>query len=256
MEMPEQDFESQWEVLPERADGTEPEPIPTAAEVLAEAAELGAMLVETWWRAAGKLTEVTLVEPMRRVSHLAAIAASPRRVEAVVNGGSSSDPERLRGSLRDRGAELLRRSADISYEQEQHPAYLRILDQMAPDEARILRLLATQGPQPVVDVKVGVPGLDRGVASAISMIGATSGCRYPDRYSVYLDNLVRLGLVSLNTEPVPDPQRYQLLEAQPEVLEARKQAGKLGRTVRRSLDLTPFGRDFCRLCLPLEPESR
>jgi hypothetical protein len=27
------------------------------------------------------------------------------------------------------------------------------------------------------------------------------------------------------------------------------------RTVRRSIHLTPFGRDFCELCLPAEPRE-
>src|SRR5205807_9912332 len=35
-------------------------------------------------------------------------------------------------SLRDRGAELLRRSADVRYQEEAHPAYDRILGELAP----------------------------------------------------------------------------------------------------------------------------
>jgi hypothetical protein len=42
-----------------------------------------------------------------------------------------------------------------------------------------------------------------------------------------------------------------VLEAQPEVGEALARGGR-ARAVRGSIELTPFGRDFCRLCLPVE----
>jgi hypothetical protein len=45
--------------------------------------------------------------------------------------------------------------------------------------------------------------------------------------------------------------RHQVLEAQPEVLEAMRSVSR-ARTVQRSIHLTPFGEDFCAVCLPLE----
>lgn len=34
-----------------------------------------------------------------------------------------------------------------------------------------------------------------------------------------------------------------------------RRAGRSGRTIRRSIHLTPFGADFVRQCLPLEQAS-
>jgi abortive infection alpha-like protein len=153
--------------------------------------------------------------------------------------------------LREQGAELLRRSADVDYEDEAHPAYARILQELAPDEGRILRLLAEQGPQPSIDVRtVGlvITGSEL-VAPGLTMIGAEAGCRHVDRVHAYLNNLNRLGLIWFSREPVSDPLGYQVLEAQPEVLEALRRARR-GKTVRRSIMLTPFGEDFCEICLP------
>jgi hypothetical protein len=158
-------------------------------------------------------------------------------------------------ALRERGAELLRLSADINYEEDSHPAYARILDVMAPDEARILRLLMQNGAQPSVDVRSGGP-LGVGVvatelvAPGLNMIGAEAGCRHLDRVPAYLNNLYRLGLIWFSREQVGDHLRYQVLEAQPEVVEALGEAGRGARTVRRSIHLTPFGTDFCALCIP------
>jgi hypothetical protein len=155
--------------------------------------------------------------------------------------------------LRERGAELLRRSADVDYREEAHPAYVRILDELAPDEARILRLLATKGSQPAVDVRSGLPFASELVAPGLTMIGADAGCRDLDRVHAYLNNLNRLGLIWFSRESLRDPLRYQVLEAQPEVIAPLREGGRLARTVRRSIALTPFGADFCEVCLPPPP---
>jgi hypothetical protein len=88
------------------------------------------------------------------------------------------------------------------------------------------------------------------VAPGLSMIGAQAGVRHLDRVPAYLNNLFRLGLIWFSREPVSDRLRYQVLEAQPDVSAALKEAGR-GRTIRRSIELTPFGVDFCQVCLPL-----
>jgi hypothetical protein len=167
-------------------------------------------------------------------------------------GSRAGDDEPTTSALRERGAELLRRSADVHYEEDVHPAYARILEVLAPDEARILRLLALSGPQPSVDVRAGLPLVSELVAPGRSMIAAEAGCRHPDRVHAYLNNLDRLGLTWFSREPVSERLRYQVVEAQPEVLEAMRKGGRTARTVRRSILLTPFGKDFCDLCLPLD----
>lgn len=156
--------------------------------------------------------------------------------------------------LRRRGTELLYDSANVWLDEDTHPAYERILSELSPDEARILRLLAIEGPQPSIDVRTNRP-LGVGselVASGLSMIGLQAGVRHPERTNADLNNLYRLGLVWFSREQVADPTRYQVVEVQPDVLEAMKRAGRSPKTVHRSIHLTPFGEDFCALCFPLE----
>lgn len=159
-------------------------------------------------------------------------------------------------ALQDKGAELLHRSRDVGYEEAAHPAYQRIIDEIAPDEARVLRYLTIEGPQASVDVRSGKTPLINSpiigtnmVAPGLSMIGPNAGVRYVERVPAYLNNLFRLGLIWFSREPLEDPLRYQVLEAQPDVLTALHGPGKT-KTVRRSILLTPFGEDFCRICLP------
>jgi hypothetical protein len=166
-----------------------------------------------------------------------------------VDGEASHDTVE---ELRERGAELLRRSADVHYSEEAHPAYANILNNLAPDEGRILRLFVQQGPQASIDVRTSPPlGIgSEMVASGMNMIGREAGCRDVDRTHSYLANLYRLGLIWFSREALSDQNRYHLLEAQPEVQVAMSEAGRT-RTVRRSIHLTDFGRDFCETCLPV-----
>ncbi|GAA4670640.1 Abi-alpha family protein [Nocardioides nanhaiensis] len=174
----------------------------------------------------------------------------------VVNGhshtsrpGHSRQPPQT--SLRERGQELLHRSRDVWNTDEGHPAFERILGELAPDEARILLLLLKGGPQPSVDVRTGGPiGMVNSqlVAPGLTMIGARAGCRYLDQVPAYLNNLFRLGLVWFSREALRDPLEYQVVEAQPDVLAAMHSV-KFAKVVRRSIHLTPFGEDFCKACL-------
>jgi hypothetical protein len=178
----------------------------------------------------------------------------PAEPAAVTPETAEAEREEARKSLRQRGEELLRRSADVNFDEDSHPAYARILDDLAPDEARILRLLMDQGPQPSVDIRSGMLPLKSTselVAAGLSMIGPEAGCRHLDDVPAYLNNLFRLGLIWFSSESLHDPLRYQVLEAQPEVADAMGAASHT-RTVRRSIHLTPFGAQFCQLCLPRE----
>ena len=207
---------------------------------------------------ARRLLGVTDIEDRVRGVSDRMMSAGSRAEEtaAQLEAAEAEEADLVRADLRDRGAVLLSRSADVRFEQHTHPAYARILDDLSPDEARILRLLAVEGPQASVDVRTGRP-LNVGselIAPGLSMIGAKAGCRDPERVPADLNNLYRLGLVWFSREPVRDNMEYQVLEVQPDVLAAIRAAGR-AKTVRRSIHLTPFGADFCATCLPLDPAT-
>jgi hypothetical protein len=210
-----------------------------------EAAEL----VREVLRAAEVIRETT-VAVAHGVPVAEAIAtASESFVEAVVR--HVEEEEVTARSLRERGAELLERSRDVNREEDAHPAFGRILDEVAPDEARVLLLLLRGGPQPSVDVRTGGPvGMVNSqlLAPGLSMIGMRAGVRRGDQVPAYLNNLFRLGLIWFSKEPLRDAEEYQVVEAQPDVLAALHSV-KFAKVVRRSIHLTPFGEDFCRACL-------
>ena len=203
-----------------------------------------------------------VAEATRAISSVATAVSSgvplPRALfEASITLSTVMAPEETHDrhqqelTLRERGEELLRKSRDVWSDDEAHPAYGRILEELAPDEARILLLLLRGGPQPSVDVRTGGPvGLVSSslVSAGMNMIGPRAGTRYLDEVPAYLNNLFRLGLIWFSREQLEDPLEYQVVEAQPDVLAAMHSI-RFPKIVRRSIHLTPFGIDFCRTCL-------
>jgi hypothetical protein len=178
---------------------------------------------------------------------------SDRRPDEDDDGGPVTASD-----LRERGRRLLELSADVDHEEPFHPAYVRVVEQLAADEARILRLLATEGPQPAVDV------LDRGllpfgsgevIAAGLTMLDTDAGLRYADRADVYIDNLERLGLLRVSDGTLERLEQYRVLQAQPNV-EAACERARRPATDRRSVRLTAMGVDLCRTVFPFELAER
>lgn len=156
--------------------------------------------------------------------------------------------------LREQGDELLRRIGNPAERpQSEHPAFSRILRELVPDEARILRFMALAGPQPAIDVRTKTP-LGVGselIAGGINLVADMSGATYPERNQQYLANLTRLGMIQFSDEKVEDPRRYSFIEAQPVAAAAISRA-KRAHTVYRSILITQFGRQFCEVCFTLD----
>jgi hypothetical protein len=182
------------------------------------------------------------------------LSAATSLLRGFISGPVARSSRPSLPTLQESGADLLRRSRDVWNDEEAHPAYERILSELAPDEGRVLMLLFGKGPQPSVDVRTGGPvGMlsSRLIAPGLTMIGSRGGLRYPDQVPAYLNNLFRLGLVWFSRETLRDVHQYQVVEAQPDVLEAMHSV-RYAKIVRRSIHLTPFGEDFCKACLVLD----
>ncbi|QIS15731.1 Abi-alpha family protein [Nocardia arthritidis] len=163
-------------------------------------------------------------------------------------------------TLREQGAALLRMSASPHAEQSDgHPAFAGMLSELTPDEARILRFLHLDGAQPSIDIRIGRPralGAER-IVAGLNLIGEHAGLRFPNRIQQYLTNLRRLGLIDFTKDPLDNPHRYQVLEAQSPVREVLKRSGFGTKVYYRSVTLTAFGTDFVQTCLPVVvPDGR
>ena len=153
--------------------------------------------------------------------------------------------------LRHWGDELIAKSQKPTHKQaHRHPAFEQILNELAPDEVRMLRFLAVAGVQPSIDIRTKTMfqvGSER-LVGGVNMIADMAGCRWPESDQRYLANLNRLGLVRFSSEPVADYRRYALLEVQPRALEVTETIPKTI-SVYRSIYLSEFGEQFCEVCI-------
>ncbi len=166
--------------------------------------------------------------------------------------------------LRELYATLLAASLDIKTSYLAHPAFVEIIKQMAPDEARLMKFFA--GPNqrfPIIHLrrkfKDGTGFQD--VARNISNFGVLSGCQHPKLAGVYIDNLCRLGLIE-----IPENTWYIAKDAYNE-LEEEESMRKWKEGVNRSEQFNPdisrnlvrttgLGRQFVAACIEEHSTTR
>ncbi|MQA62699.1 MAG: DUF4393 domain-containing protein [Actinophytocola sp.] len=160
--------------------------------------------------------------------------------------------QEVRWNLKAQGMELLKRSTALD-DPEEHPALARILTEISPDEARIIRFLATTGPHAVVDVVAHNPMTRkrRELVHNFSIVGRESGCIRPHYTPIYLDNLARLGVVVVRDYRLRSQPNYDLLYCQPEVQDVKKPEGRIIRLkiVHKGVELSDFGKVLYQNCL-------
>ena len=147
-------------------------------------------------------------------------------------------------------ASLLERSSELTDEADAHPAYARILSELSPGRGA--------DPAPAGDraarspPSTSAPGAPLDVGSVVVAPGPLDD-RRPRRLPAPRRG-ARLPLEPLPPRPdlvlaraeLPDLRPYQVLEAQPDVIDALQEAGR-ARIVRRSIRLTPFGGPVLRV---------
>jgi hypothetical protein len=156
--------------------------------------------------------------------------------------------------VRERFQRLLERSIDVQ-DDPGEPAFLDVVAQLTPDEARIVRYLARQAPVAVMDL-FAVSLVGRGsrlVLPKQSMVAERAGCVHPEHGDAYLQNLVRLGLIAFTHDEIDDEAEYQLIEGATAYANAGRRL-RQDRTVRPkgrrgSIVLTAFGHRFVAICL-------
>lgn len=160
-------------------------------------------------------------------------------------------------SLRELYVNLLTTSMDSATAQNAHPAFVDIIRHLAPDEARLVQLLASNRIFPLITLSAtfsDVPGLAV-FQQHFSLLAEQAKCEHPELILSYLDNLRRLGLAELSTGTLFEPAQEAMaeLEAHPKVQKfisdyRDKPECKL-EIVRESIVLTNLGRQFCRACV-------
>jgi hypothetical protein len=123
---------------------------------------------------------------------------------------------------------LLDRAIEQSTSSSRQELFHKILDQIVPDEARIIGALCDGSASPLLNVyartRAGLVG--EVVLENMSLIGKTAHLALPQLTPMYVSHLLSLGLLESGPEDSAMKDEYEILAADPAVLRAVKNAGR------------------------------
>lgn len=160
--------------------------------------------------------------------------------------------------LSDLYANLLASAMDKKTASGAHPAFVEIIKQLTPDEAKIVKLFSKSRPYPLISVRSNYKEEARGgldILSNFSLLGVEAGVELPEMTAAYLDNLCRLGLAEIPSLSFSYTAKglYDPLESHPLVLELKQQIESDPTTTfeiqRGGLRVTSLGKQFAAICV-------
>lgn len=202
------------------------------------------------WLALDVEKELESVPLERRIEPRLSVAGPA--VQAMVFIGH--EPE-----LRAMFTKLLATSMDAETAEQVHPAFVEIIKQLVPDEARILRYFRQYDEIPMIDIRVHpknrpVHESFEVAHSNVTTLGEDAGCEIIRLVPTYIDNLMRLELCRTggHETSIAVPGAYDRLEHNPDVQDFIKSVAEDQKTAvvhRQLLQVTHFGGQFIRACI-------
>lgn len=156
--------------------------------------------------------------------------------------------------LRNMYANLLAKSMVSDTKNGVHPAYVEIIKQLSPDEAKLLKHISTEDKgYPLIDIKiVNSEGGFHTVMHHFTDI-AEGVCEEPENTLSYLDNLERMRLIDVPWGLyIGDDSEYEKILQHPKVLSVlnfQTPEGWTFETKKEKFEITQFGRDFINVCI-------
>jgi hypothetical protein len=244
--------------------------VAAAGSAIVTAARVGRLLGRSGWRIAKQVPGVNVLEQQAQRLGQAAATEMYRLLETPQQlfGAATAEEQRAMTLVQDAGSdpaplrtamtELLHRSSESSGGNSREYLFGTIVSQLVPDEARLLAALAGGNTFAAVDVvaKVGRSS-GRTVLTNASTVGAAAGISVPANTATYLNRLLSFGLVEFGVAGDGLADQFELLDDDAGVRGARAhiEAAKLGsaKVVRKTVTLSPLGRDFWAACAPSRP---
>lgn len=191
-----------------------------------------------------KETELLLAEKLKHIPEEKIAEPEPYvAVPALQQLSYSFDSEELRELY----ANLLASSMNTDTKYDVHPAFVDIIKQLTPDEAKLLRHFSKQEVIPAVSVHLKASsGSGYTVLERIRVIIPNDVLFVPQNIEVYVENLIRLKLLE-----IPDGVHYTTdslytpLEDTANYIGPGKDQIKFKRMV---INVTSFGKQFIKIC--------
>ena len=125
--------------------------------------------------------------------------------------------------------------------------HLALLGELVPDEARIFAAVSDGSRYPVIHVaEPGVAAPTDHLLRNASTVGRAAGVALPQKTPVYLDRMLRFGLVTIGPEDISMRDDYEMLLTDGAVHAASTAGGRglrPARVIRRTLGISDLGRE-------------
>lgn len=157
--------------------------------------------------------------------------------------------------LRNMFANLIASSVDNRKNSSIHPSFVEIIKQLTSDEAKIIRAITDNHPKPIISIRKKRPNVkgDQLGLENFTTLPYILGCEFPTSFASQLDNLNRLGLISINKDMhLTDDSYYSPLENHPFILkliDELKKADYEPIFKKSVFSRTDFGANFYKCCV-------
>ena len=163
-------------------------------------------------------------------------------------------------SLSDLYANLLAASMDKNTASGAHPAFVDIIKQLTPDEAKLVKLFTFPMALPLLDVRLDYKTQTEDKSGGyeimmnFSQLGEIAACEFPALTPTYIDNLCRLGLAEIPSMfQYTGKGVYDALENSEIIKQAKlnnENSPDFNLTInRKGLRVTQLGRQFVAICV-------
>ena len=159
--------------------------------------------------------------------------------------------------LRNMYANLLAKSMSSVMKNDVHPAFVEIIKQLCPDEAKIMKEIYKEYSVATLSIrkeKQSHEGID--IISNFSNIGYIAKCEYPSEIMKYFDNLIRLGLIEKAPvfSELTNKNLYEELINHPFIKGVVSTINLDNEFIsieykKSYISITDFGKGFCSICL-------
>jgi Abortive infection alpha len=149
---------------------------------------------------------------------------------------------------------LLANAMDADHIRKAHPAFVQVISQLCPEEAKLIRAISGKNLVPKLDVGAVLPGAEGESPLLYNFTHLPSrasieGCG--DLIYSYIDNLIRLGLLNTTygalSDSFVDERNYELLIGDPAIKDIEKMLSDRGHQIsihKGVIRVTPFGKLF------------
>lgn len=205
---------------------------------------------------AGRFAGTTVVSGVRLVAKLPGGRGVEQGISQVERALFDTVASRLQADVEDDGelplraymSDLLQRSAVIGADTHHDYLFGAIIEQLVPDEARILAALSSGASFAAADLVVGgrLRGRDRVVLRNASIVGRDADVAFRDHVPHYLSRLHDEGLIEFGPEGNGRDlvAQYERLAVDPTVQAVERGSEGSVRMIRKTVSISPLGQRF------------